>query len=500
MTKPHSVANIKSAATVQERIGTLLREAAKAEPRTRREIVANLAEVAGSDATGESFARILFLLDDDDAIVRRRVIEEIGKSQWSMALSSLKKSWDKDRDPTNKKSLMTALSKHGDGDVANLIAAYDAPDPVSQKVKDKALLLLKRTTTRPGATVKASEQYDWSVSPGDQVTLSLHCRSGTESYLSAALTKRKITPKTSPGLCRVTLHDPLKSLFDIRLFVDFGLSLFCEVKTLEEAAELACKNKGWTQALQKFTRGPVRFRLDISDEGVGKQNAKRFALIQIFASLQPEWINDTRETAWDISLKAAAGGFVVEAQPKQWADPRFTYCRSAVAGASHPTLAALLASLTETQAGDLVWDPFAGGAVELIEVAKQEPKAKLYGTDINETALASARENIAAAGMGGNITLSRTDAATWKPPGKVSVVVTNPPMGKRVPVKDLGGLIERVLMNAHSHLGKNGKIILFSPLPKVSSALLLRLGMKQDISQTVDLGGFHVELQRFVKV
>src|SRR5205823_12588543 len=89
----------------------------------------------------------------------------------------------------------------------------------------------------------------------------------------------------------------------------------------------------------------------------------------------------------------------VELWPRGILDPRFAYRKHTLAASSHPTIAAALARAGGVRADDVVWDPFVGSAMELIERARLGPYGALYGTDTDAGALARARDNVGAAGV-----------------------------------------------------------------------------------------------------
>ncbi|GGD28197.1 class I SAM-dependent methyltransferase [Aureimonas glaciei] len=65
--------------------------------------------------------------------------------------------------------------------------------------------------------------------------------------------------------------------------------------------------------------------------------------------------------------------------------------------------------------GDTVLEVGCGTGRNLILAARRYPQARLYGIDISEAMLATARANIAKAGLAGQITLARADATAFSP-------------------------------------------------------------------------------------
>ncbi|MFZ6180081.1 HEAT repeat domain-containing protein [Nannocystis pusilla] len=178
------------------------------------------------------------------------------------------------------------------------------------------------------------------------------------------------------------------------------------------------------------------------------------------------------------------------------ADPRFAYRSGDVPAASHPTIAAALARLAEVRPDDVVWDPFVGSGLELCERGLLGPAATLLGTDLDPRALAVAAANLRNAGLRAELT--QADATTHRPTG-VTLIVTNPPMGRRVHRGDVGPLLTAFVANAAAVLAPGGRLAWISPLPRVTDPALQAAGLVLRGSLTLDMGGFTGQLQRWDK-
>ena len=165
--------------------------------------------------------------------------------------------------------------------------------------------------------------------------------------------------------------------------------------------------------------------------------------------------------------------------------------------ASHPTIAAALARIAGTRDDDVVWDPFVGSGLELIERARLGPYPALHGTDVDETALEAARANFARAGLEG-VHLAHADATMQAPRG-VTLAITNPPMGRRVARGELAPLLDRFLHNVARALAPGGRLVWLSPMPERTRGRLEEEGLTIDVARPVDMGGFRAELQRATK-
>jgi tRNA G10 N-methylase Trm11 len=155
-----------------------------------------------------------------------------------------------------------------------------------------------------------------------------------------------------------------------------------------------------------------------------------------------------RGAAGDMMDDAAGPTALVELRPRLTPNPRLSYRTSTFYAGTHPPLAAAMVRMAGVQPDELVWDPFCGTAIELIEASLANPHVQqLVGTDIDGAALAAARAHLeharALCGVSAPAALHELDfrAAPSSVPelrrGAVSLIVTNPPLGRRVKVHNL---------------------------------------------------------------
>jgi 16S rRNA G1207 methylase RsmC len=76
-----------------------------------------------------------------------------------------------------------------------------------------------------------------------------------------------------------------------------------------------------------------------------------------------------------------------------------------------------------------------------------------------------------------------------------TLVITNPPLGMRVPIADLHGLIGDLFAVAATVLRPGGRLVLVNPLRTEAPSPLLELQFRQ----TVDMGGFDCRLEMYRK-
>ncbi len=248
--------------------------------------------------------------------------------------------------------------------------------------------------------------------------------------------------------------------------------------------------------LQAFTSGSIRYRLDFVDKG-HQRSAVRLVSNRAYA-LCPEILNDARDAPWTIAIHPSAGESVVELSPRMSPDPRFAYRQGDVPAASHPPLAACLARLAGPHDGEVVWDPFCGSGLELIERALRGGVKRVIGTDLSREAIAISRRNLIAAGVKAEVDLTCCDFRAFEglKAGGATLVITNPPMGKRVPIRDLQGLIEDLFAASARALQPGGRLIFANPLRLESPERTLKLQSRR----VVDLGGFNCGVEVYSKL
>jgi 23S rRNA G2445 N2-methylase RlmL len=260
---------------------------------------------------------------------------------------------------------------------------------------------------------------------------------------------------------------------------------------LAEAIVRALTDPRALAILRAFTEGgPIRFRLAWTRGGHRRALAWRCA--ELVAAATKELVNDPTASTWEVVVDDHEDRVAIELVPRGFADDRFAYRTATVPASSHPTLAAALVRLVPPRPDDVVWDPFAGAGAELVERARLGPYRSLTGTDLESDAIAAARVNLAAAGVS-DASLVVADALTFDP-GRVTLIVTNPPMGRRVQRGKHAELLERFAERAGRLLAPGGALVWAAPDPTRLHARAARAGLVLERSFTVDMGGFPAEL------
>ncbi|MCY1072652.1 HEAT repeat domain-containing protein [Nannocystis sp. RBIL2] len=504
----------------------LLRRLPGAEPPLRPRLVRVLGRLPADPAVDMALKTCL---DDHDPKTRRNAIGALGKRGGPDVAAALLARARAEASLPHLRSLVEALGKVGDADALAWLDGLESDDPELQRLTARARLMLGRSLGR--GEVGSAIDLD-AVAAGPR-PLVLGCRPGLEPLLVDALGPGFAPRILGPGRVAATLRGPLRDLLAVRLWTEVGLPLPPLSRGTDLPATIAAVLTGpeARRIFKTYTKGQVRYRLAWARGG--HRRALVWQVAAAAAAQWPELVNDPRETTWEVVVDDAGLLVRAELRPRRWsatdkpgegltapaadrepspaerpsesvddkpalesADPRFAYRSGDVPAASHPTIAAALARLAEVRPDDVVWDPFVGSGLELCERGLLGPAASLLGTDLDPRALAVAAANLRNAGLRAELT--QADATTHRPTG-VTLIVTNPPMGRRVHRGDVGPLLTAFVANAAAVLAPGGRLAWISPLPRVTDPALQAAGLVLRGSLTLDMGGFTGQLQRWDK-
>jgi predicted RNA methylase len=457
-------------------------------------------EIAGENEAGgdEVRAWLIGALADGDLKTRHTAARALGKlrpkepGQREVLERALLAAWDAARGDDDRRALTDALGKVGSQAAKDRLAGA-ASKGLGQNAT-RATLMIDRSAARerPGA-------IDETRAADGPIAVRFHTRTGLEKIVCDELGDAWRTRIAGPGLVDARLTGPLARATAIRTAQDFGFPLDpIQRPDGEEAAEAIVRAITAPRALAIFRaftaqgQGPIRFRLAWTHGGHRRALAWRCA--ELVAAATTELVNDPTESTWEVIVDDHPDRVSIELVPRGFVDARFAYRKATVAASSHPTIAAALVRLVPPRADDVVWDPFVGAGAELVERARLGPYKALIGTDLEPDAIEAARSNLTAAGIeAARATLVVADATTYEP-RDVTLIVTNPPMGRRVQRGTHAELLERFVDHAARVLSPGGALVWAAPDPTRLHERAERAGLVLDHAFTVDMGGFPAEM------
>lgn len=488
--------------------------------------VERMESVAVIRAVGSVFARLgtesekatvrgwlLSLLKDPQEKIRRYALTALpkigaGEEGETVVLELLRSSGGE----REKHHLGRTLEKvGGQATLAVVSEGFDLSPITVQKVRAGLV-----RTEHPGGIL-----LDALLPAEEDLRVLLRCRRGLEDFVRAEAVE-KLSPaqwhleSAKPGV--VTLRPcsdfTLATLYRLRTFATIAFPLGSVISGPDVG------NGSWVEPLARCigstrarnlmlaaTEGTPRYRLEFAGRGHQRGAVRR--VVERVHALSPEILNDSRLSPWSVDVIPGTSGRnaedAVELRPRLYPDPRLGYRTDDIAAASHPPLAACMARLAAetpgSEEGGIIWDPFCGSGLELIERALLGGVKEAIGTDLDPAAIDVARANFDAAAVTGTLNrFTRTDFREAErtagiAPGSLSLMITNPPLGRRVRIKDMQGLFADLYASAARALKPGGRLVFVNPLrtgPDESS-------MKLEYRKTVDLGGFNCRLEMYRK-
>jgi 23S rRNA G2445 N2-methylase RlmL len=346
----------------------------------------------------------------------------------------------------------------------------------------------------------------------------LRCRRGLEGFVKAEVAEklrphegfRVVAVRSGCVTLEAAQECTLATLYRLRTFATLGIYLgtIADGDGPEWVESLAaCIASPRSSNLMKAaTDGVPRYRIDFPTRG-HQRGAIRRAAERAYERC-PDILNDSREAPWSIDVIPTGEGrkeSYVELRPRLYPDPRLSYRQDDIPAASHPPLAACMARLAGTHSQAVVWDPFCGSGLELVERGLLGGVKSLHGTDLDPKAIAVAQANFSAATLS-DVKSIFTEADfrdALRPghpagirPGSVSLIITNPPLGRRVRVKDMQGLFDDLYHAASVALKPGGCLIFANPLRTGPTDPSLKL----EYRQAIDMGGFECRLEMYRKI
>ncbi|XP_025061473.1 THUMP domain-containing protein 2 isoform X1 [Alligator sinensis] len=125
------------------------------------------------------------------------------------------------------------------------------------------------------------------------------------------------------------------------------------------------------------------------------------------------------------------------------------------------TIAWAMASLAEISAGAFVLDPMCGLGTILLEAAKEWPNVHYLGTDISDSQLQGACENVKAADLMDKIELLKASVIALPLPSEsIDVVISDVPFGKKFTITKDIKLVPDILREMERVLHVGGTVVL----------------------------------------
>jgi 23S rRNA G2445 N2-methylase RlmL len=440
-------------------------------------------------------------LEDLDPRARRHAANALGKLRTSSASKAIEDAllaaWDRGPSPDMLRAIAESLGRLGSARALERLRTAASDDPNLSRVTERATLTIARESTRGEVSAIDPKRV-----PQAPMRIVFRCRAGLEGIVAeearaecSAVTSVE-APRRGEERVFATLQGSLDDLFRVRTAISFAIALGAVPLGDDPANALAVAlgSEEARRALETWTVGAVRYR--IAWAAGGHRRSATWSAARAIAARRPEWVNDPTASTWEIVAREDEQQLHVEISPRGLDDPRFAYRVRDVPAASHPTLAAALVRVAGVRDDDVVWDPFMGSGVELVERARAGRYARLVGSDTDPRALDAARANFAAAGVRG-VHVDLADAVAYTPP-KATLIVTNPPMGRRL-VRDgsLAELLDRFIDHAGVVLSKGARLVWLSPLGTRTSERARARGLTPTFEEVVDMGGFPAHLQRF---
>ena len=435
-----------------------------------------------------------------------------------------------------RESAAAALAETGSDDA--VAAAVEAVSSRADGYIEAATAskLRARVARAQSSAISLAAAVPASLLPG--LRLHLRCRRGLEATVAdevredaerggtLALVEVRdacVVVEAAAGDVEVRLAD----VYRLRCFDTAGFVLWEGAELSTDAVAAAVGGDRCEALLRALTDGgSLRYRLRFVDAGGKEEAPQPTAAIKRAAEAayrrRPSVVNDPRQAIWCVDAVRGGDGrdASVELRPRPSPNPRLFYRTATFYAGAHPPLAASMARMAALRRGGgrrVVYDPFCGSGMELIEVALADAAAAaagggggggseaeaqeltLVGTDIDAAALAVAEANLAAAHLGGGVAhaLAARDfrdaldgeAALPLAAGEVDAIVSNPPLGQRVKVANLHALFADLFRLSATLLRPGrGRLVVVNPLRAAPPDAEARRRLELVGHATVDLG------------
>lgn len=452
-----------------------------AEPPARGRLAKVLQRFAAQDFAGAR-AFCVSLLADDDAHTRRMAIGAVGQwgETWAEDLEGKLLEIAESADEATRRAVVRALEKIGGERTQTWLAAQELGHTA----------IVERRISRTGQS-----GLNYEAVLATPMTIEIQCKPGLEEIVVDQL-KRVMRGTAKKGFVQAKTVGPLRLPLESRSAMSYEFVLPPAQAQAWDAGRIAdWLATGPAQVLFKtFGAETVRFRLNWVK---GKHRALTRDIAQILSERHPWLVNDPVERDFEVHLDLNRMTLRARVAPRV-EDTRFAWRVADVPASSHPTVAATLVYLSQPRANDVVWDPFMGAGLELVERAKHSAYTRLIGSDIDADAIAAARANFASAGV--SVEVHQGDATTLRLP-PLNVILCNPPLGWRVHEEEsVKALMWKFLPHAARLLKRGGRLVWTTRFAEYTDGVARQAGFDVQRSFEVDLGGLKAHMQVLVRI
>lgn len=450
------------------------------EPPARGRLTKVLQRFAAQDYPGAR-ALCVELLDDSDPHTQRMAVGAVGQwgEKWDGDLEGKLLDIATSGDEATRRAVVRSLEKVG-GERTQVWLAGQALGHTA---------VVERRISRTG---ESGLNYEAVLET--PMNIEIQCKPGLEEIVIDQL-KRVMRGTAKKGFVQAKTVGPLRLPLEARSAISYEFVLPPAQAQAWDAGRIAdWLATGPAKVLFKTFGGEtIRFRLNWVK---GKHRALTRDIAQILSERHPWLVNDPVERDFEVHLDLNKLTLRARVAPRV-DDTRFSWRVADVPASSHPTVAATLVYLSQPRANDVVWDPFMGAGLELIERAKHSAYTRLIGSDIDADALAAARANFESAGV--SVEIHQSDAIKLRLP-PLNVIICNPPLGGRVHEEEgVKTLMWNFLPHAARLLKRGGRLVWTTRFPDYTDGIARQAGFDIQRSFLVDLGGLTAHMQVLVR-
>ena len=436
-------------------------------------------DLANSDAA-RRITTLVSAVADGDWKVRRNAAVSLGTLRAAAATEALLGRVAVEDDDRVRPSLLLALGRTASPEQLDRLRTLQLSTP---RDREAAAKMIDSVSARSDSKIGVRG----NVAPGlGPARCELWTRSGVASIAAVEAKAAGIEAEPiAPDRVQVGASATLNQLGTIRAALFPVVALWTDTPAGEPVALGKAVADGLRPALEALTDGNVSYRITL--DGASTVVGQRATWIRAFASAADNLVNRATSYTWELRVRADNTGTLVGARPAALEDTRFSYRRADVPAALHPSLAAAAVRLATPLRNDVVVDPCCGSGTLLAERAVAGPYRALHGFDRDGRAISAARRNLAGREQ---IRLVRTDLAALDEVDRPTLVITNPPYGRRVSDnRSARTLHQRLDAVVADRLAPGGRFVVFRP-PGFETPR----GLQIERSIRVDAGGIPVDL------